>query len=168
MSPHVQGERQCSRAAGPQPELSRLAGVGDASRMATYDELQLGECATFTKTLSETDIYLFAGITGDMNPAHVDAVSAAQGVFKQRIAHGMLSASFISTVIAMKLPGPGTIYAGQNLQFRGPVFIGDTVTARVEVSEKIEARQWVKLKTTVTNQDGKLVVDGEATVIPPK
>jgi 3-hydroxybutyryl-CoA dehydratase len=141
--------------------------MGHASAMATYDELQIGEAATFTKTLSETDIYLFAGITGDMNPAHVDAVSAADGMFKQRIAHGMLSASFISTVIAMKLPGPGTIYAGQNLQFRAPVYIGDTVTARAEVSEKIEARKWIKMKTTVTNQDGKVVVDGEATVIPP-
>jgi 3-hydroxybutyryl-CoA dehydratase len=135
--------------------------------MATYDTLSIGDSATFTKTLSETDIYLFAGITGDLNPAHVDAVTAAQGMFKQRIAHGMLSASFISTVLAMKLPGPGTIYAGQNLQFRGPVFIGDTVTARVECIEKIEARKWAKFKTTVTNQDGKLVVDGEATVIPP-
>lgn len=135
--------------------------------MATYDELQIGDSASFTKTLSETDIYLFAGITGDMNPAHVDAVSAANGMFKQRIAHGMLSASFISTVLAMHLPGPGTIYVGQNLQFRGPVFIGDTVTARVECAEKIEQRKWAKFKTTVTNQDGKLVVDGEATVIPP-
>jgi 3-hydroxybutyryl-CoA dehydratase len=135
--------------------------------MATYDELSIGDFATFTKTLSETDIYLFAGITGDMNPAHVDAVTAAAGMFKQRIAHGMLSASFISTVLAMKLPGPGTIYAGQNLQFRGPVFIGDTVTARVECTEKMDARKWAKFKTTVTNQDGKLVVDGEATVIPP-
>jgi 3-hydroxybutyryl-CoA dehydratase len=134
----------------------------------TYSELQIGDFATFTKTVSETDIYLFAGITGDMNPAHVDAVSAANGMFKQRIAHGMLSASFISTVLAMQLPGPGTIYAGQNLQFRAPVLIGDTVTARVECTEKIEARGWAKFKTTVTNQDGKLVVDGEATVIPPK
>lgn len=148
--------------------LSQFAAVGDASGMATYDELQIGDSATFTKTVSETDIYMFAGITGDMNPAHVDAVSAAEGMFKQRIAHGMLSASFISTVIAMKLPGPGTIYAGQNLQFRAPVFIGDTVTAKVEVSEMLDARKWVKMKTTVTNQDGKLVVDGEATVIPPK
>ena len=134
----------------------------------TYSELQIGDSATFTKTVSETDIYLFAGITGDMNPAHVDAVSAANGMFKQRIAHGMLSASFISTVLAMQLPGPGTIYAGQNLQFRAPVLIGDTVTARVECTEKIEARGWAKFKTTVTNQDGKLVVDGEATVIPPR
>lgn len=136
--------------------------------MPTYDELQIGDSASFTKTLSETDIYLFAGITGDMNPAHVDAVSASEGMFKQRIAHGMLSASFISTVLAMKMPGPGTIYLGQDLQFRAPVFIGDTVTARVEVTEKMDARKWARLKTTVTNQDGKLVVDGVATVLPPK
>ncbi len=135
--------------------------------MATYDELQIGDSASFTKTLSEADIYLFAGITGDLNPAHVDAVSAAGGMFKQRIAHGMLSASFISTVLAMRLPGPGTIYVGQDLQFRGPVFIGDTITARVECTEKLEQRKWAKFKTTVTNQDGKLVVAGEATVIPP-
>lgn len=133
----------------------------------TFDELQIGDSASFSKTISETDIYLFAGITGDMNPAHVNAVSAADGMFKQRIAHGMLSGSFISTVLAMQLPGPGSIYVGQNLQFRGPVFIGDTVTARVECTEKTE-RGWAKFKTTVHNQDDKLVVDGEATVIPPK
>ena len=136
--------------------------------MATFDEISIGDTASFTKTLSEADIYMFAGITGDLNPAHIDAVSAAEGMFKQRIAHGMLTASFISTVVGMKLPGPGTIYAGQNLQFRAPVFIGDTVTATAEVVEKMEQRKWVKLKTTVTNQEGKLVVDGEATVIPPK
>lgn len=135
--------------------------------MATYDELQIGDSASFTKTLSETDIYLFAGVTGDLNPAHVNAVSAAEGMFKQRIAHGMLTASFISTVLAMHLPGPGTIYLGQEVQFRGPVFIGDTVTARVECIEKLDQRKWAKFKTTVTNQDGKLVVDGTATVIPP-
>ena len=138
------------------------------SRMGkTFEQLQLGDSASFSKTVSETDIYLFAGITGDMNPAHVNSVEASQGMFKQRIAHGMLSGSFISTVLAMHLPGPGTIYVGQNLQFRGPVFIGDTVSARVECTEKLE-RGWAKFKTTVTNQDGKLVVDGEATVIPPK
>ena len=135
--------------------------------MPTYDEIQIGRTASFTKTVSETDVYLFAGITGDMNPAHVDAVSAAGGMFKQRIAHGMLSASFISTVLAMQLPGHGTIYAGQNLQFRAPVFIGDTVTATVECIEKLDERKWAKFKTTVTNQDGKTVVSGEATVIPP-
>lgn len=141
--------------------------LGDAARMPTYDEINIGDSASFTKTMSETDIYLFAGITGDLNPAHVDAVSAADGMFKQRIAHGMLSGSFISTVLAMKLPGPGTIYLGQELSFRGPVFIGDTITAKVECTEKLEPRKWLKFKTTVTNQDGKLVVDGAATVIPP-
>jgi 3-hydroxybutyryl-CoA dehydratase len=135
--------------------------------MATYDQLQIGDSASFAKTMSESDVYLFAGITGDLNPAHVNAVAAAEGMFKQRIAHGMLSASFVSTVLAMQLPGPGTIYVAQNLQFRGPVFIGDTITARVECIEKLEARRWAKFKTTVTNQEGKLVVDGEATVIPP-
>lgn len=135
--------------------------------MATYDDISIGDTASFSKTLSETDIYLFAGITGDMNPAHVNAPEAASGMFKDRIAHGMLTASFISTVIAMKLPGPGSIYAGQDLQFRGPVYIGDTVTATVECTEKLDERKWVKFKTTVTNQAGKTVVAGEATVIPP-
>lgn len=136
--------------------------------MATFEQINLGDSASFTKTIGESDVYLFAGITGDLNPAHVNAVAAADGMFKQRIAHGMLTGSFISTVLAMQLPGPGTIYVGQNLQFRGPVFIGDTITARVEAAEKLDQRKWVKFKTTITNQDGKLVVDGEATVIPPQ
>lgn len=135
--------------------------------MPTYDQIDIGDSSSFSKTLSETDIYLFAGITGDLNPAHVNAVSAADGMFKQRIAHGMLTGSFISTVLAMQLPGPGTIYVGQELQFRAPVFIGDTVTATVECSEKLDERKWLKFKTTVTNQDGKVVVAGTATVIPP-
>ncbi len=135
--------------------------------MATYDEIQIGDSATFTKTISESDVYLFAGITGDLNPAHTDAVSAANGMFKQRIAHGMLTGSFISTVVGMQLPGPGSIYVGQELLFRAPVFFGDTVTAKAECIEKLEPRKWLKFKTTVTNQDGKLVIDGTATVIPP-
>jgi len=136
--------------------------------MATFEQINLGDSASFTKTIGESDVYLFAGITGDLNAAHVNAVAASEGMFKQRIAHGMLTGSFISTVLAMQLPGPGTIYVGQNLQFRGPVFIGDTITARVEAAEKLDQRKWVKFKTTITNQDGKLVVDGEATVIPPQ
>ena len=136
--------------------------------MATFEQIQIGQSASFSKTLSETDIYLFAGITGDLNPAHVNAVAAADGMFKQRIAHGMLTASFISTVLAMQLPGPGTIYVSQEAQFRAPVFIGDTVTATVEAVEKLVERKWVKFRTQVKNQDGKLVVDGHAVVIPPK
>ena len=136
--------------------------------MATYDSIKIGDSSSFSKTLSETDIYLFAGITGDLNPAHVNAVAAADGMFKQRIAHGMLTASFISTVLAMQLPGPGTIYVSQEAQFRAPVFIGDTVTATVECVEKLDERKWVRFRTQVKNQDGKLVVDGHAVVIPPK
>ena len=128
--------------------------------MATYDEIQIGDSATFTKTISESDVYLLAGITGDLNPAHTDAVSAANGMFKQRIAHGMLTGSFISTVVGMQLPGPGSIYVGQELSFRAPVFFGDTVTAKAECIEKLEPRKWLKFKTTVTNQDGKLVAQG--------
>ncbi|GIW16244.1 MAG: (R)-specific enoyl-CoA hydratase [Tepidiforma sp.] len=135
--------------------------------MATYDDISIGDSASFSKTISESDVYLFAGITGDLNPAHVDAVSAARGMFRQRIAHGMLTGSFISTVLAMQLPGPGSIYVSQTLNFRAPVFFGDTLTARVEAIEKLEQRRWVKFKTTVTNQDGKTVVEGEAVVIPP-
>ncbi len=135
--------------------------------MATYDEISIGDSASFTKTISESDVYLFAGITGDLNPAHVDAVSAADGMFKQRIAHGMLTASFISTVLAMKLPGPGTIYLGQQVQFRAPVFFGDTLTATAECTAKNDERKWLTFKTTVTNQEGKAVVTGEAQVIPP-
>ena len=133
-----------------------------------YDQITIGDSAAFSKTLSESDIYLFAGITGDLNPAHVNSVTAGEGMFKQRIAHGMLSASFISTVLAMHLPGPGTIYVSQEVQFRAPVFIGDTLTARAEATEKLEERRWVKFHTTVTNQHDKVVVDGHAVVIPPK
>lgn len=135
--------------------------------MATYDELQIGDTASFSKTISETDVYLFAGISGDFNPAHVNEVEASKGMFGKRVVHGMLTASFISTVLAMKLPGPGTIYVGQELQFRAPVFIGDTITATVECIEKLEERKWAKFRTTVTNQEGKVVVTGTATVIPP-
>ena len=87
-------------------------------------------------------------------------------IFSPR-AHGMLTGSFISTVVGMQLPGPGSIYAAQELSFRAPVFFGDTVTAKVECNEKLEPRKWLKFRTTVTNQDGKLVIDGTATVIPP-
>lgn len=135
--------------------------------MATFDEVSIGDSASFSKTISESDVYLFAGLTGDLNPAHVDSTWAADGMFKQRIAHGMLTASFVSTVLAMKLPGPGTIYLSQNSQFRAPVFFGDTVTATVECTAKNEERRWLTFKTTVTNQEGKAVVIGEAQVIPP-
>ncbi|NNC32862.1 MaoC family dehydratase [Longimicrobium terrae] len=120
-----------------------------------------------SRTVTETDVVLFAGVTGDMNPAHMDAVAAAAGPFGGRVAHGMLTAGLVSAVLAMRLPGPGTIYLTQSLRFVRPVRIGDTVTARVEVVEVMERRRRVRLATTATNQDGETVLDGEAVVMVP-
>ena len=134
----------------------------------TIDEIEVGDTAEFTKTVSEADIYMYAGVTGDVNPAHIDEVHASKTFFKTRIAHGMLLAGFISTVVGNRLPGYGTIYVKQEVSFLSPVRIGDTVTARAEVVEVIKEKNRVKLKTTCTNQDGTMVVDGEALVSPPK
>ena len=134
----------------------------------TIEEINIGDAAEFSKTVTETDVYLFAGITGDFNPAHVNDAYAKQTVFKGRIAHGMLSAGFVSSALAMKLPGAGTIYLSQSLEFKAPVRIGDTVTARVEVKEKMPEKNRLKLRTTCVNQEGTLVMDGEAVVMPPK
>ncbi len=132
-----------------------------------YEEIAAGMTAEFAKTVTEADVVLFAGVTGDLNPVHVDAVAAERSPFGGRIAHGMLSAAFISTALAMKLPGPGTIYLSQSLRFVRPVRIGDTVTARVEVLETMPARRRVRLATACRNQDGETVVDGEAVVMLP-
>ncbi len=134
----------------------------------TYDQLKVGDTAQFSKTVTETDIYLFAGVSGDLNPAHIDEAYAKETFFKGRIAHGMLSAGFISAVIGMQLPGPGSIYMKQSLSFLAPVRIGDTITAVAEVAELLEEKKRVRLRTTCTNQDGTVVIDGEALVSPPK
>ena len=134
----------------------------------TIGEMKIGDNASFTKTISETDIYLYAGISGDFNPAHINQVDAEQGMFGKRIAHGMLSAGFISAVLGTKLPGPGTIYMGQELRFTKPVYIGDTITATVTVSELIPEKNRAILETVCTNQNGDVVIKGTATVMPPK
>ena len=134
----------------------------------TILEMKVGDFATFTKTVSESDVYQFAGVTGDFNPAHINAEFAKASVFKERIAHGMLSAGFISTVLGTRLPGPGAIYIKQELSFLAPVKIGDTITAKVEVTKVLEDKNRVILKTICTNQSGKDVVDGEAVMMPPK
>jgi len=134
----------------------------------TIEELRVGDRAAFSKTISESDIYLYAGITGDFNPAHLDEVYASKTFFKTRIAQGMLLGGFISAILGFHLPGPGTIYIRQELDFRSPVRIGDTVTAVAEVIERNVEKNRVKLKTTCTNQDGTPLVDGIATVSPPK
>ena len=132
------------------------------------DELKIGDVASFSKTVSESDVYLFAGITGDFNPAHVDEEYSRGTFFKSRIVHGILTAGFISTVIAGQLPGPGTIYISQQLKFLAPVRMGDTLTARAEVAKIISEKNRVILKTTCSIQDGTIVLDGEAVVSPPK
>ena len=136
--------------------------------MRTIDTIQIGDSASFTKTVTETDVVMYAGVTGDMNPAHINVEYAKTNMFGQRIAHGMLSAGFISNVLAMQLPGPGSIYLGQELKFVKPVFIGDTVTATVTVLEIMEERNRVKMDTTVTNQRGETVIVGTATIMPAK
>ena len=120
----------------------------------TFDQLTIGDSDRFSKTVTDTDIYLFAGVTGDFNPAHIDEAYAQGTFFKTRIAHGMLSAGFISAVIGTRLPGPGTVYMRQTLDFLAPVRIGDTVTATVEVIEKMEDKKRVRLRTTCVTQEG--------------
>ena len=130
-----------------------------------FADIKVGDKASLSKTVTEYDVYAFAGVTGDFNPIHINNEFAKGTMFKERIAHGMLSAGFISAVLGTTLPGINTIYMGQELSFRAPVKIGDTVTATVEVIEKIEAKNRLILRTTVTNQDGVLVTDGKATVM---
>ena len=134
----------------------------------TIDELVLGQSAQFSKTISESDVYLYAGITGDFNPAHINQAYAEKTKFKTRIAHGMLTAGFISTLLGTQLPGPGSIYLQQTLNFKAPVAFGDTITATVEVIEILIEKKRVRLKTICTNQEGTVVLDGEAIVSPPR
>ena len=134
----------------------------------TIHELRVGESASRSKTITETDVYLFAGITGDLNPAHVNEQTASLTPFGGRIAHGILSAGLISAVLGMQFPGPGTIYMGQELKFTAPVHIGDTITATGTVTELLLDKNIAKIETVCTNQDGTVVVKGMATVMPPK
>lgn len=130
---------------------------------------QIGEKSFVSKTISETDVYLFAGISGDFNPVHVNKVEAEKSFFKKQIVHGFLVGSFISNIIGTKLPGPGTIYMEQNMRFKKPVYIGDTVTACVEISEILNPdKNILKLTTTVKNQDGDIVIEGDAVVKAPE
>lgn len=134
----------------------------------SINEMKVGDFAEFSKTVSETDIYLFAGIVGDFNPAHLNEAYAKTTFFNTRIAHGMLAAGFVSSVIGMQLPGPGTVYISQELKFLAPVRIGDTVTAHVEVSEINTEKNRVRLKTWCVNQDNVKILEGDAMASPPK
>lgn len=130
-----------------------------------FDELTVGQFAEHTKTVTETDVVMYAGITGDFNPMHVDQTYAEKTKFGGRIAHGMLTAGFISAVLGMKLPGEGSIYMSQSLRFNRPVRIGDTITARIEVIELFSEKKRVRLATTCRNQKDETVLDGEALVL---
>lgn len=128
-------------------------------------DLTIDSIASISKTITEQDVHSFAELSGDFNPVHVDKDEAEKSIFKKQIAHGMLVGSLISSVIGMKLPGPGTIYMEQNFTFLKPVFLGDTVTAYVEVDEVINEKKGIyRLKTYVKKQDDSVVIDGFAVV----
>ena len=134
----------------------------------TMDELKIGQSASYTKTITESDVKLFAELSGDSNPVHLDDDFAKNTIFKGRIAHGMLCGSLISTVLGMYLPGPGSIYLKQELKFMAPVYFGDTLTATCSVKEKVVEKNRVILDCKVTNQNDVVVISGEATIMPPK
>jgi len=131
-----------------------------------FEDLSVGQSASMGKTITEADILMFAAVSGDTNPVHLNAEYAAGTMFKQRIAHGMLSAGLISAVLGTQLPGPGTIYLGQTLKFRAPVKIGDTVTATVTVAS-LDAEKKRATLATVCTVGGKPVIEGEASVMVP-
>lgn len=128
-------------------------------------KLRVGDTASLSKTIGDDDIRAFASATGDHNPLHLDEEFARRRRFGRRIAHGMLSASLISAVIANELPGEGSIYLGQTLRFLAPVVLGDTITARVTVTDMREDKPIVKLETVCLNQRDEVVITGEATVL---
>lgn len=135
------------------------------ARNVAYDDIHIGDTAALSKTISEHDVYAFAGLTGDFNPVHVNAEFAKDSMFKERIAHGMISAGLISAVLGTELPGIDTIYMNQELSFLAPVMYNDTLTATVECIEKDDAKHRIVFKTTVVNQHGKVVTDGKARVM---
>lgn len=132
-----------------------------------YSALEVGQKASYEKTVNERDIQLFAAMSGDRNPVHLDADYAAGTLFKERIAHGMFSGALISAAVACTLPGPGTIYLGQTMKFTRPVKLGDTLVVRLEILEKLPKNR-VRVATQVYNQNEEIVVDGEAEVLAPR
>lgn len=133
----------------------------------TFDEIRVGDSVSLSRTLTKQDIELFAVMSGDVNPIHVDEAFARDDMFHTIIAHGMWGGTLISTLLGTELPGPGTIYRSQTLNFRNPVVLGDTVVVTVTVREKNAAKRDVILDCRVVNQTGKVVIDGVATVIAP-
>lgn len=131
-----------------------------------FEDLKVGQTALYARTVTETDIVLFAGISGDNNPVHINEEFASNTMFSGRIAHGMLTAAFISTVLGMKLPGPGAIYVSQTLRFKAPVRAGDTLNVRATVADLVPEKRRATLSTVIT-VDNRVVLEGEAVVIVP-
>ncbi len=130
--------------------------------------IKVGDSASITKSFSDEDVRKFAEISGDKNPVHLDDEYAAQTQFKKRLVHGMLATSLISAILGTELPGEGSIYLGQSISFRAPVFIGDTVTATVTVIKVREDKPIITLETVCKNQDDVVVIEGEAGVLAEK
>ena len=129
-----------------------------------FEAFRVGDATTFSKTITEADILLFAAVSGDNYPLHVDAEYAKTTRFGQRAAHGMLTASLVSTVVGLMLQKPGGIYVEQSLRFRAPVFIGDTLTATAEVTELIPQRRRMRVRASVVNQRGETVLEGDGLI----
>ena len=151
---------------GKENQVSKLSSDNDDLMGYCIEELSVGMTAVFAKTVTEADIVLFAGISGDINPVHLNHEFETETMFEGRIAHGMLTASFISTVIGTKLPGPGAIYLKQSLNFKAPVRAGDTVRARVTITEVNAEKRRIVMDTVATIGD-QIVLDGEATIMVP-
>lgn len=134
----------------------------------TYEEISVGDRASFTKTISETDVYLYAGISGDFNPVHIDEEYAKTTPFGRRIAHGGLAGSLLAPVLGMKLPGLGTVALEVTQKYRAPVYPGDTITCEVQVTGKVERLKAVEMKILWTNQAGTTVSKGTCMVLPPQ
>ncbi len=133
----------------------------------TYDQINIGDSASLTRTITEEDITVFGILSGDRNPAHFDQEYAEGSMFKRRIAHGMISGALISAVLGMQLPGPGTIFISQTVRFRRPVYIGDTITVTITVTEKNDAKQRLIFDCQCVNQDGEVATVGTAEVLAP-
>jgi 3-hydroxybutyryl-CoA dehydratase len=131
----------------------------------TYGLIKVGDAAALSLVASAETVDHYARLTGDFNPVHVDEDYAARSFFKKRVAHGLIAAGLIGTVMGTRLPGPGTIYLRQELDFKSPVFLGETITAKVEVLEKFDRQEKIKLRTWVEKHDGRLVIAGSALVL---
>ena len=147
-------------------EAKRVKEANELLHGLYFEDIEEGMKDAYAKTITNADIITFAGISGDTNPVHLHHEFASETMFEGQIAHGMLTASFISTVIGTKLPGPGCIYVSQNLRFKAPVKVGDTVTATCTVRKKIPEKHMIEMET-VCSVGGKPVLDGDATILVP-